>query len=86
MGVFKTFDHLSLSRRTNSQSGMHQPLSRFKVWISVLKFNLDPEFGQIDETWASAMAVMKPKEDCSGMLRIWDGTLRDAPVCKDLNW
>ncbi|XP_034481213.1 uncharacterized protein LOC117786905 [Drosophila innubila] len=85
MGVFKTFDHLSLSRRTNSQSGLHQPLSRFKVWISVLKFNLDPEFGQIDETSVGAIGVLQTKEDCSGMLRIWDGTLRDAPVCKDLN-
>ncbi|EDW68632.2 uncharacterized protein [Drosophila virilis] len=85
MGVFKTFDHLSLSRRTNSQSGLHQPLSRFKVWISVLKFNLDPEFGQIDETSVGAIGVLQTQEDCSGMLRIWDGTLRDAPVCKDLN-
>ncbi|KRK05369.1 uncharacterized protein Dyak_GE29009, partial [Drosophila yakuba] len=85
LGVFKTFDHLSLSRRTSSQSGMHQPLSRFKVWISVLKFNLDPEFGQIDETSVGAIGVLQTQEDCSGMLRIWDGTLRDAPVCKDLN-
>ncbi|KAM8710823.1 hypothetical protein ACLKA7_017451 [Drosophila subpalustris] len=85
MGVFKTFDHLSLSRRTNSQSGLHQPLSRFKVWISVLKFNLDPEFGQIDETSVGAIGVLQTQEDCSGMLRIWDGTLRDPPVCKDLN-
>ncbi|KQS44339.1 uncharacterized protein Dere_GG13276, isoform B [Drosophila erecta] len=85
LGVFKTFDHLSLSRRTSSQSGLHQPLSRFKVWISVLKFNLDPEFGQIDETSVGAIGVLQTQEDCSGMLRIWDGTLRDAPVCKDLN-
>ncbi|XP_032575246.1 uncharacterized protein LOC6616371 isoform X1 [Drosophila sechellia] len=85
LGVFKTFDHLSLSRRTSSQSGMHQPLSRFKVWISVLKFNLDPEFGQIDETSVGAIGVLQTQEDCSGMLRIWDGTLRDAPVCKDFN-
>ncbi|XP_033240183.1 uncharacterized protein [Drosophila pseudoobscura] len=85
MGVFKTFDHLSLSRRINSQSGMHQPLSRFKVWISVLKFNLDPEFGQMDETSVGAIGVLQTQEDCSGMLRIWDGTLRDPPVCKDLN-
>ncbi|XP_017861192.1 PREDICTED: uncharacterized protein LOC108612730 isoform X2 [Drosophila arizonae] len=85
MGVFKTFDHLSLSRRTSSQSGMHQPLSRFKVWISVLKFNLDPEFGQMDETSVGAIGVLQTQEDCSGMLRIWDGTLRDVPVCKDLN-
>ncbi|XP_068149932.1 uncharacterized protein [Drosophila tropicalis] len=85
MGVFKTFDHLSLSRRTNGQSGIHQPLSRFKVWISVLKFNLDPEFGQIDETSVGAIGVLQTQEDCSGMLRIWDGTLRDPPVCKDLN-
>ncbi|XP_030385378.1 uncharacterized protein LOC115632387 isoform X2 [Scaptodrosophila lebanonensis] len=86
IGVFKTFDHLSLSRRTNSQSGgLHQPLSRFKVWISMLKFNLDPEFGQIDETSVGAIGVLQTQEDCSGMLRIWDGALREPPVCKDLN-
>uniref|UniRef100_A0A1A9UVW0 CUB domain-containing protein n=1 Tax=Glossina austeni TaxID=7395 RepID=A0A1A9UVW0_GLOAU len=84
IGVFKTFDHLSLSRRTNSL--MHQPQSRFKVWISMMKFNLDPEFGQIDETSVGAIGVLQTQEDCSGMLRIWDGALREPPQCKDLNW
>uniref|UniRef100_A0A1B0BBU0 DUF7805 domain-containing protein n=1 Tax=Glossina palpalis gambiensis TaxID=67801 RepID=A0A1B0BBU0_9MUSC len=83
IGVFKTFDHLSLSRRTNSL--MHQPQSRFKVWISMMKFNLDPEFGQIDETSVGAIGVLQTQEDCSGMLRIWDGALREPPQCKDLN-
>lgn len=85
MGVFKTFDHLSLSRRTSAQ-GMNQPLSRFKVWISMMKFNLDPEFGQMDETSVGAIGVLQTHEDCSGMLRIWDGALREPPACKDLNW
>ncbi|XP_054735461.1 uncharacterized protein LOC129242692 [Anastrepha obliqua] len=84
MGVFKTFDHLSLSRRTSTQ-GMNQPLSRFKVWISMMKFNLYPEFGQIDETSVGAIGVLQTHEDCSGMLRIWDGALREPPACKDLN-
>lgn len=25
-------------------------------------------------------------EECNGMLRIWDGPLREVPVCNDLNW
>ncbi|XP_075160932.1 uncharacterized protein LOC142233787 [Haematobia irritans] len=84
VGIFKTFDHLSLSRRTNAQ-GIHAPPSRFKVWISMLKFNLDPEFGQMDETSVGAIGVLQTQEDCSGMLRIWDGAMREPPVCKDLN-
>ncbi|XP_059217069.1 uncharacterized protein LOC106091151 isoform X2 [Stomoxys calcitrans] len=84
VGIFKTFDHLSLSRRTNAQ-GLHSPPSRFKVWISMLKFNLDPEFGQMDETSVGAIGVLQTQEDCSGMLRIWDGAMREPPVCKDLN-
>lgn len=27
-----------------------------------------------------------PNEECNGMLRIWDGPLREVPVCNDLNW
>ncbi|XP_046807625.1 uncharacterized protein LOC111683168 isoform X2 [Lucilia cuprina] len=84
VGIFKTFDHLSLSRRTNAQ-GLHHPPSRFKVWISMLKFNLDPEFGNIDETSVGAIGVLQTQEDCSGMLRIWDGSMREPPICKDLN-
>lgn len=52
----------------------------------MLKFNLDPEFGQIDETSVGAIGVLQTQEDCSGMLRIWDGSMREPPVCKDLNW
>lgn len=86
VGVFKTFDHLSLSRRTNAAGLMHQPQSRFKVWISMMKFNLDPEFEQIDGTSVGAIGVLQTQEDCSGMLRIWDGPLKESPNCKDLNW
>uniref|UniRef100_W8C8T0 CUB domain-containing protein n=1 Tax=Ceratitis capitata TaxID=7213 RepID=W8C8T0_CERCA len=84
IGVFKTFDHLSLSRRTSAQ-GIHQPLSRFKVWISMMKFNLDLDFGKMDETSVGAIGVLQTQEDCSGMLRIWDGALREPPACNDLN-
>lgn len=55
---------------------------RFKVWISLLKFKMAPKFGTNEETMASEL----PTEDCSGMLRIWDGPLREPPICKDLNW
>lgn len=27
-----------------------------------------------------------PNEECNGMLRIWDGPLREVPTCNDLNW
>lgn len=27
-----------------------------------------------------------PDEECNGMLRIWDGPLREVPSCNDLNW
>lgn len=27
-----------------------------------------------------------PNEECNGMLRIWDGPLREVPACNDLNW
>lgn len=27
-----------------------------------------------------------PSEECNGMLRIWDGPLREVPICNDLNW
>lgn len=25
-------------------------------------------------------------DECNGMLRIWDGPLREVPTCSDLNW
>lgn len=82
-GVFTTYDHLSLSSRRPNQP---LPMSRFKVWLSVLKFNLEPEFGVMNEVSSGAIGVLQTQEDCSGMLRIWDGPLREPPVCKDLNW
>lgn len=27
-----------------------------------------------------------PSEECNGMLRIWDGPLREVPICNDINW
>lgn len=82
-GVFTTYDHLSLNTRRPNQP---LPMSRFKVWLSVLKFNLEPEFGVMNEVSSGAIGVLQTQEDCSGMLRIWDGPLREPPVCKDLNW
>lgn len=55
---------------------------RFKVWISLLKFKVAPKFGINQETLVNQI----PTEDCDGMLRIWDGPLREPPTCKDLNW
>lgn len=56
--------------------------SRFKIWLSILKFDYAPIFeGPMDEN----MLLQPLKEDCSGMLRIFDGQLREAPMCKDLD-
>jgi len=70
---------LSMPRRGGI---MTTPPTRFKIWISILKFDLAPKFGFIDEQ----KAHLQPEEDCDGMLRIWDGPLREAPVCRDINW
>lgn len=71
-----------MPRRSGSSSSQYQP-SRFKIWLSILKFDLSPKFGIIDET---PTALLQPQEDCDGMLRIWDGPLREPPSCKDINW
>lgn len=54
---------------------------RFKIWLSILKFDYAPIFEPADES----MLLQPQKEDCSGMLRIFDGQLREAPMCKDLD-
>lgn len=88
-------------------------LSRFKVWISVLKFNLSPKFSSfVDDvieldnigprtnnmvggegtnkiapnSRGGGAGYHYPNEECNGMLRIWDGPLREVPICNDLNW
>lgn len=110
-------------------------MSRFKVWISVLKFDLAPKFANLADninapnslsshadvprnrnrererdrdvdgsssssgsssnvastTWnvnvgGGGAGYHEPSEECNGMLRIWDGPLREIPVCNDLNW
>lgn len=44
-----------------------------------MKFDYSTTFGVVDE-----LIAMQPiKEDCSGMLRIWDGQLREVPICKN---
>lgn len=30
--------------------------------------------------------VHESNDECNGMLRIWDGPLREVPTCSDLNW
>lgn len=108
--IYRPYDQFHSPRRT----GIILPqLSRFKVWISVLKFNLSPKYSSIaDDTNESNNAALLannvdsgetpnvmissskgggsgyhyPNEECNGMLRIWDGPLREVPVCNDLNW
>ncbi|XP_031626059.1 uncharacterized protein LOC116342540 [Contarinia nasturtii] len=107
--IYRPYDQFHSPRRT----GIILPqLSRFKVWISVLKFNLFPKFlsefddlnesnslGSITNSIISgdpasvSMPSSKgggagyhyPNEECNGMMRIWDGPLREVPICNDLN-
>lgn len=115
--VYRPYDQFHSPRRT----GIILPqVSRFKVWISVLKFDLSPKFGMSDDSGSGPGGVTvighgsansgsnnpasnmnippkigiggggggyhEPNEECNGMLRIWDGPLREVPVCNDLNW
>ena len=75
----RAIDAINIPRRSGALSTSP---TRFKVWISVLKFELAPEFGATEEQ----MLQYQTKEDCSGMLRIWDGPLREVPNCKDVSW
>ncbi|XP_059613973.1 uncharacterized protein LOC132260076 [Phlebotomus argentipes] len=75
--------HFQIPRRGDN---MASPPSRFKVWLSVLKFDLAPKFGILDDPAGGAAQVQQQQsEDCAGMLRIWDGPLRESPNCKDVN-
>lgn len=75
----RSMDQLQVSlRRAGSTSPSN---SRFKIWLSILKFDYAPIFEPADEN----MLLQPQKEDCSGMLRIFDGQLREAPMCKDLD-
>lgn len=76
---YRPHDQFQMSRRGNTMVAK-QP--RFKVWISLLKFKIAPKFGVSEE----ALIGKIPTEDCNGMLRLWDGPLREPPICKDLNW
>lgn len=96
--VYNPYDQFQSGRRT----GIHLQPSRFKVWISVIKFDLAQRFGVVDEApgghglgmsnigimsnVGKASARKEIPEECDGMLRIWDGPLREPPICKDLNW
>lgn len=75
----RSYEQMAMMRRGGG-GGSSSPLpSRFKVWISMLKFNYGPRFGLSDEN----SLLLQPQEDCSGILRIWDGSLRDLPHCRD---
>lgn len=75
----RTMDQLQVSlRRTGSVPPAN---SRFKIWFSVLKFDYSPQFEPADEN----LLLQPQKEDCSGMLRIFEGQLREPPTCKDLD-
>lgn len=96
--IYNPYDQFQSGRRT----GIHLQPSRFKVWISVIKFDLAPRFGIVDEMpgghgpgmsnlgilsgAGKASGRKEIPEECDGMLRIWDGPLREPPICKDLNW
>jgi hypothetical protein len=73
-------DQLQVSlRRAGS---MPSSTSRFKIWLSVLKFDYAPIYeGPMDEN----MLLAPLKEDCTGMMRIFDGQLREPPTCRDLD-
>lgn len=73
----RNYEQMQLMRRGNN------PLpSRFKVWISIYKFEYSPKYGLSDEN----SLLLSQQEDCSGILRIWDGPLRELPHCKDPDW
>lgn len=76
----RTIDQMQVSLRR--AGGQQTPSSRFKIWLSVLKFDYAPIYeGPMDEN-----QLLQPlKEDCTGMLRIFDGQLRESPQCKDLD-
>ncbi|XP_052859858.1 uncharacterized protein LOC128267111 [Anopheles cruzii] len=74
----RALDAINIPRRSGALSTSP---TRFKVWLSVMKFELAPEFGATDEQ----LLQYQSKEDCSGMLRIWDGPLREVPICKDID-
>lgn len=76
-GTYRSMDQMHIPRRGSNQT---PPLTRFRIWLSVIKFELSPKFGTTVDA-----ALAAPIEDCNGMLRIWDGPLREAPNCKDLN-
>ncbi|XP_055630213.1 uncharacterized protein LOC129771009 isoform X2 [Toxorhynchites rutilus septentrionalis] len=74
----RSIDAINIPRRSGALSTSP---TRFKVWISVMKFELAPVFGATE----SQLLQFQAKEDCSGMLRIWDGPLREIPACKDID-
>jgi hypothetical protein len=76
----RSMDQLQVSLRR--AGGASTSTSRFKIWLSVLKFDYAPIYdGPMDEN----MLLQPLKEDCTGMLRIFDGQLREPPMCKDLD-
>lgn len=75
----RTMDQLQMPmRKVGNHPSSH---SRFKVWFSLLKFDYAPNPEPFDEN----TLLLPMKEDCSGMMRIFDGQLREPPMCKDLD-
>lgn len=75
----RSMDQLQVTLRRAGSASTSNP--RFKIWLSVLKFDYAPIFEPLDEN----MLLQPQKEDCSGMLRVFDGQLREPPMCKDLD-
>lgn len=72
----RSYEQIQLLRRG---SAMNPLPPRFKVWLSILKFEYGPKFGLADEN----SVLLQTAEDCTGILRIWDGPMRELPHCKD---
>nr|XP_018896496.1 PREDICTED: uncharacterized protein LOC109030132 [Bemisia tabaci] len=54
-------------------------VSRFKVWLSVLKFHLTSPGPH-----PTTHATQQPLVDCSARLQIWDGNVQSSPSCNDI--
>jgi hypothetical protein len=75
----RTMDQLYMPlRKVGSYPSSH---SRYKIWFSMLKFDYAP----IPEPFDENMLLQPLREDCTGMLRIFDAQLREPPNCKDLD-
>jgi hypothetical protein len=63
----------------HNQAFWHRPPTRYKVWLSILKFHvsstIDPQ--------------LQEEEECASQLRVWDGALKriqESTRCNDIVW